>query len=287
MNRKIPPWQIFQKAVWYLWEKRWFALQIGWPLVVLSLLYGLAIDAGYLSNSAALQPGSAAESQVAWSWSALAAGAAVIAVQMFLLAIIAVFWHRSILLGETTSAAVPFRFDRVLWRYVGYAILVTLFIGLVWIGIGSFVGIAVGVMGAISGSQAGSQPIVAIVATPIAIVGIPLVLVVLFRVSLVLPAAAIDRHGFGLRAAWHLTRGNSWRILALQLMTIPLALVIAFAGALIGRLATTILGAPPIWASLAGNTALNFIYVVITIGLLSLTYAYLAYDLPEPDAEMR
>ncbi len=55
---------------------------------------------------------------------------------------------------------------------------------------------------------------------------------VINRLSLILPAAALDHAGVGWSKAWHMTRGNTWRLFWLSLLVLTpifLSIIIGFA----------------------------------------------------------
>lgn len=133
-------------------------------------------------------------------------------IPILLFALVAVFlgiwcavnWHRFVLLEDYQSGWIPaLRVDRVL-SYFGHGLL----IGLVVVGCMIPVGMVVGLgMAANAG-----------VAVLFMFGALVLLLIVFYRISLVLPAAAIGSP-LGLKGAWAATRGQSWTIIGLAMLS--------------------------------------------------------------------
>jgi len=123
---------------------------------------------------------------------------------------IAVSWHRGLLLGEPGGPDSAFRFDRPFWRYIGTAILAAL---LVIAGVGVpavvFVLAFVGLLGQQAAAGAAAVPLIVLVFA---------ILPIVCRLIPALPMAAIGAPAPLLRGAWRLTRGNGWRILGALLV---------------------------------------------------------------------
>ena len=206
------------------------------------------------------------------------------------MSIIAVFWHRNILLNETHAPGVPLRFDGLIWRYVGYCILMFLIIFLIVLVGGSLIGIIMTLSGGLPAVASSGIPGASILMFLFMFLFmIPFLLwflVVFFRFSLVLPAAAIGRRGFGLRMAWNLTRGNSWQIQKINLPIIVFGIVVGLVLFFISFSVGYMSGGVPIWLFLLANTFVNYILVLLGIGVLSLSYAYLTQEQPQEDASI-
>lgn len=286
MSHKLPSWHIFKKALSLVWEKSGFALQVGWPVIVMSAGLGLAIDAGYEVLPSAMGASGTASGPGATGPGLTGQILFISAVQSFLLAVVAVYWHRNILLQERQAPALPLRFDAVVWRYIGYAILLFLVTIAILLGAGAMFTLVAGLSGTLT--QAGDVTSGAGgLLVGLLLIGFVLgLLVVIFRCSLVLPAAAIGHHGFSLGVSWRTTRGNGWQILALHVLTLLFAVGTGFAIGVGKAAAVTLIGSTPQWMVLAGTAAINLVYVLLGISLLSLSYAYLTYQMPQEDAAM-
>jgi hypothetical protein len=130
-------------------------------------------------------------------------------IELPFLASIAVAWHRLLLRQERFAGILYFRFDALVWRYaalsLGLLVLSTapfyyspssspgpieigLMLGLIWLGVG-------------------------------------VIFLVLPRVSIALPAVALDER-LTLEQAWRMSRGNSWRLaLATLLCALPTLMI--------------------------------------------------------------
>ena len=286
MEIDLPPWKIFTQAIALIWQKRAFALYISLPIVLLYALSGAAIDLGMIEQSsfdlpAAQSLGTLSPAQIAWVL-------AVVFLYWFLFSVIAIFWHRNILLGEHSTGTIPLRVDGVVWRYLPYAIatfvltmLFGLVAGLIVVLIG---GGLVWILGA-AGLPVAPRHLFMLVLLPL----FPILSIAFFRLSLVLPAAAIGVRKFGFRSALLISRGNSWRILVIVLLMFALSILIAllFGGALLtlGPQALEVYAGLPKSLTLTGEAIFYVAQTLISIGVLSLTFAYLTYEGPKGGTE--
>lgn len=176
---------------------------------------------------------------------------------------IAVAWHRFVLLDETPNNYVPmFDGGRVL-RYVGRWIL----IGLVGGGIG-----IVGVIAFTLFSLAGAT----IIVIPLAIVlGIFLVIIG-YRLGLVLPASSVD-DALTLRDAWNATKGTTWLIIRLTLLSIVGVIVLALPAIIVTVIfrSTTPNLFVEIW-----STILGWFILMVGVALLTTMYGYYVQHRP-------
>lgn len=134
---------------------------------------------------------------------------------------VAVSWHRGLLLGESGGPASSFRLDRPFWRYLGVAIGMTLLIA-VAISIPSIVvGVAMAMVASAETATAAAVGLaaVAIVAT------LPLT----SRLLLALPMAAAGAAPPLIKGAWRLGRGNGWRLFGALLFLSVIGGLIQFA----------------------------------------------------------
>lgn len=253
MHRKLPVMEVFKEALSIIWENRAFILAISWPYLLVQLLI--------LVPAAALLPEASLKLK------------AMILTQGLLLCIMGVYWHRKILLQESTLPAVPLRFDRFVWCYMGYLVILAL-ISMAIITANSLL-----VVGMITGG-AGHSAIVGLMAVPLAFV----MLIVLGRFSLALPAAAIGDRETGVRRSWQLTRNNSWRVGALYLLTMAVVLVVALPIGLVSDGIADI--REVLWLQLIANAVLNWGGAVLGLTALSLAYDWFRHKAPPVDADM-
>jgi hypothetical protein len=109
----------------------------------------------------------------------------------------AVSWHRFILRDELGS---PMRLDAPVWRYVGNSILIML-----------MVLVPVVILAVVLSQVA---PVASVLLIPVILVSGALI----SRLSIKLPAVALDRRDFGFRDAWNASAGNFWQLLGLFLL---------------------------------------------------------------------
>jgi hypothetical protein len=133
---------------------------------------------------------------------------------------IAVNWHRYILLDEVTVPEKVFRLDRPVWSYVGRTLLIML-ITLVPVLIFSIFFVnALPTLGFM-------------LALPFFVAGI-----YIMRMSVALPAIALDRKDFGIAAALQVTQGNNLQFAALLALNglilfatfLALGIILSFVG---------------------------------------------------------
>jgi hypothetical protein len=126
---------------------------------------------------------------------------------------IAVSWHRYILRDEVPVGLARFRLDKVVWRYVGNAIAITI------------VATVVGGLVMLPFALAASLPLMTgtvglVLAVPIFAAGAVCAIAVSMRLGIKLPAVAMDDHSVTLATAWNLTRDNHWRCGALLALVV-------------------------------------------------------------------
>ncbi len=181
-----------------------------------------------------------------------------------------VAWHRTILVGENRGMIAALRFGRREWRFLGYALLVSAMIF-------SPLLLLLGVTGEIVATMRPRLGI-AVAAIPFgsALAGWCLV----SRLTLVLPAIAVDETGAVLRRAWSRARGNGARLfLGWLICTVPF---VAMSGGL--RWLQTAIGSTVLMNALLGALpfVVQFFEVAVTVGFLSHSYQQLASFRPEP-----
>ncbi|MBL4836009.1 MAG: hypothetical protein JKY34_00405 [Kordiimonadaceae bacterium] len=167
-------------------------ISIAWfPLI---LLFGVSLGAVYVTptmvDPAALNPSDMGEFL----------GIALVAqiVQAFLYTMIAVVWHRRVLLGENPTGPIYLKFGKREIFFILYLLLIGVFAFVI-------VGGAFGLTFATASVGGG------LIGTVILPVGYILFMFVYLRSILVLPAVAVSQSK-PLRTSWAITRGNCWRL---------------------------------------------------------------------------
>lgn len=127
----------------------------------------------------------------------------------------AVHWHRYILLDEVPGMFDTFRFDGKVWRYFGNSLLIMLALIVPSI----VISIPFILIAAMTAPQ---------LATLGSVIGVLIVVSIGFlRLGLKLPSIALGVIDFRFMDAWRASAGNSFRIAAIFLITISIALVAA------------------------------------------------------------
>jgi len=107
--------------------------------------------------------------------------------------------------------------------------------------------------------------------------GIAAAIIVVGRLSLVLPAGAVGDYGVTLRRAWALTRGNSFRMFAGTVLSSgPVFLVNVVSNGLLEALSTAPASVPSLLAALTLSILLFVLAAVVQASFLSYAYKTLA-----------
>jgi hypothetical protein len=178
-------------------------------------------------------------------------------VQGVIVSWIAVAWHRFVLLDEMPNNYVPmFNVRRVL-GYIGAWLLVTL----VTAAVGLAGGAVLGILAALNA---------AIIAVPLGVALVICLVVVAYRLTLILPASSVDRR-LTMRDSWEATRGSSWLVIRVTLLSLLGIIVLELPGILVAEIVK-----PPgpnlfveIWATVVGWFAL-----MVGVALLTTMYGY-------------
>ena len=262
---KVPVWRTAIGSYGFVFSNLGRFIALGWLLLVITFAVNMA--SGIL-----VDVGTGEEASVA-DWVNFIA---LTAISWAMHAVFAVRWHRFFLLNERESV-----FSDVLgarnWRFLGYTVLLSfapvlpiIFLGL--IGFGDFP------------LEPGPQAMEAINWTLIILFGLymlalPIIVFVLFRFFLVLPAIAVDRR-LTLGEAWGNMRGNTWRFIGASfLVGIPLIIAVSIQAtfAAFSQVASATGGAPEptIGALVATNAVMAIIgFLLIAAGITVLSKFY-------------
>lgn len=182
-----------------------------------------------------------------WSWPTVL----MILLGLFLWPMIAVAWHRFILLGETSSAALYFRFGRREARFL----LTSIFLSLLTVP-----GILVIAVGGASSAS--------VVTAPLGLIMIAAGIVYALRLSLLLPAVATDG-SIDARGILEATEGNVLRIIGAHVLNILALICVAIVVSLIAGISALLVG---VFASVVANAVLTVFSQIISVAILSIMY---------------
>lgn len=170
---------------------------------------------------------------------------------------IAVSWHRFILIDAPLSSVSPFRMDRLVWAYLGRSILIYALC---------------------------SIPLFAVILFKLnmfPVIFLPIVLAIFIqlavfacRMSISLPAVAVERPAIGLKQALEITRGNNLKILGLMCLTyLVLALALIAYLTVVGLL-SAVQPNLALVASLVLGIPVQFFSVMTNATLLTSLYGF-------------
>ena len=210
--RKVPVWRTAIGSYGFVFTNLDRFLALGWILLVIT--FAVYMASGFLFKIGVREAASVAD----WvTYLALSAAS------WAMYAVFSVRWHRFFLLDERESV-----FSEILvarnWRFLGYMVLLT-FAPMVPMFLISFANF--GDFPPVAGPQS-IETInwTLIILFGLSILAMPILVIVLFRFFLVLPATAVDRPlAFG--EAWRNMRGNTWRFIGcFFLVAIPSLILI-------------------------------------------------------------
>jgi hypothetical protein len=255
-------------AVMHMWQSTInnlkFAFRAQWPwfavLTVLFSVLALSNDLKITGDQAALEAElkNNPEKAAMFVFSVFAGvGAALLAFSS-----IAVSWHRYVLLDEVPQGLAALRVDSIVWRYLGNLMLLGVFMTVIALPLSlvpfplmlSMPALAVGIL----------MAYVIFVMMPI-----------LYRLSIKLPAIALDRRDFKMGDAWNVSRGNWGQLIGVALLYSGGSWVIGLVLVGIATLLNTVFG--PIvgfWLDIAIQTVINWVVTVMGITLLTSLYGF-------------
>jgi hypothetical protein len=171
---------------------------------------------------------------------------------------IAVNWHRYILLDEVTAPERVFRLDRPVWAYVGRTLMIML---ITLVPVLVFATFFVNILPNLG----------FLLAIPFFVAGI-----YIMRMSVSLPAIALDRKDFGISAALQVTQGNNLQFAAL----LALNGLILFATFLALGIVLSVVGGASMTAArflvLVLSVPVNLFLSLFSVSLLSSLYGFFA-----------
>ena len=181
----------------------------------------------------------------------------VVALSLVIFSSIAVNWHRYILLDEITKSEKLFRLDRPVWNYALRTLLIMLF---------AFAPILV-LLNIFSAGAPGLGLFLVVAALLVAAIYI-------MRMSVALPAIALDRPDFGILAALQVTKGNNLQFAALlalnSLILLATFLAIGIVLSIVGSVNLTVAKVVAVLLSVPVNLFLS----LFSVSLLSSLYGF-------------
>ncbi len=273
-KKKLPLWKTVGRAYWAFFANPIQILKSSWLWVIaifaISFVYewvawpwSSPIDARILVEDPNMTPATTIETILWWAHGLLGE-----LLNTFFLSSLAVAWHRLILSGETIHHMYYSRLDRVVCAYAFVAIIILIFSYLPFLGFFLSPG----------PEDVHEEWLLWLLA---ATVGTVVVFVVLARITVYLPAVALQRNKVSLGTVWRTTRGNSWRLFfGAFLCTLPFIL------AMIG-LALLMTGETRFDQSwlIATSSAVNAITLFPTVSFFSYAFQYFFAE-AEVDAEV-
>jgi hypothetical protein len=245
---KLPPFQTIKHALKAVFQFRNDGIRIGLPWILVLAVMSL-IDRSF---SVAPDPANGPANMIIPSPMELG----IAALSLVIFSSIAVNWHRYILLDEITASEKIFRLDRPVWNYVGRTLLIML-ATLIPVLVLSFAFVT---------ALPNFGPLLAV---PFFVAGI-----YIMRMSVALPAIALERKDFDITAALQATQGNNLQFAALLALNglILFATFLAL-GIVISVVGNANLTAAKIFA-LVLSVPVNLFLSLFSVSLLSSLYGF-------------
>jgi hypothetical protein len=256
--RILPVWNIFAHSVRSVLDNIRFAFHISWPWMLAILPVHVASNVFVAMNPPAEGQPYEPRVMAAIFISGLAS--------MIAFSSIAVSWHRYILLDQVPQGMQRLRLDGTVWRYLGNTILIALIVFL-----GSLIpGFVIGFVAALLG------PAAPFVTVPALFVLSGLAVSYFYRMSVKLPAIALERQDYMIRNALNDTQGNTLRFVVLFLLVLAIVLTIASVLAGLNYVVTGIGGGVGLYVIIALQLVLNWIATVWGVTMLTSLYGFFA-----------
>jgi hypothetical protein len=252
--RKLPVGAAFSHMMNSTWNNLGFAARSQWPWF--AIFFAALLVLGFIAYSLA-PTGVSSAPEVEFG----AANLLLLPV-LFLIGLgfssMAVAWHRFVLLDEVPQGMQKLRIDDTVWRYFGNLML----LGLATIGL---------ILPVLLVFQI--SPVFAVLALIFYVLMV--VLPVIYRLSIKLPAVAVGRRDFAFRDAWEASRGNEWQMVGLTLLMAAVSWGVGIALALVSYLLQAILG-PTVGLGLDAvvQVAVNWVLTILGITLLTSLYGF-------------
>ena len=241
-----------------------FALRAQWPwMVVMAAIFAIIAATTNIPMGATPEENEAFfranPGQLSWFVFLVFVG---VVVAMLAFSSIAVAWHRYVLRDEVPQGMARLRVDGTVWRYFGNIFLIGLILVVAMIPLSLLVvplmalHPAVGIIGALA--------YVVFVILPI-----------IYRLSIKLPAIALERRDFKLGDAWAASAGNWWQIVGVGVGVTLLSWIVGLVMALVSKILNVALGDTfGFWIDVVLQTGVNWVVTIMGITLLTSLYGY-------------
>ena len=258
--RKLPVFEAFRHAAQSTWNNLGFAFHASWPWLVLLLPLNLWAEI----RMPEINPPDASGTIPPEQATAILVFYAVAFVSMIIYSSIAVSWHRYVLKDEVPHGAARLRLDSTVWRYVGNTILAVLMVTLLILPLAIVFAIISVILG-------GMSPLIM---TAYLAATVLLALPATYRLSIKLPAIAVDRKGFRFGDAWNATRGNMTQLVLLGVLSFSLVFGLSLVMGAIESVAVRLLGETLGYAFMLLRHLGNWVIAIFTITLLTSLYGF-------------
>jgi hypothetical protein len=102
-----------------------------------------------------------------------------------------------------------------------------------------------------------------------------IIMPIIYRLSIKLPAIALERRDFKLGDAWTVSAGNWWQIVGVGVVATLLSWIVGLLMALVSKLLNVTLGdTVGLWIDIALQTGVNWVVTIMGITLLTSLYGY-------------
>ncbi len=212
---KLPVWKTATESFRLTFQHLGDLLRFAWPWLLLLIAVSCALYWGLYPVEKAALAETGSGSNLLWI--------STLFVSTMIGAFIAVPWHRMLLLGEKNDLSASGHFASRKWRYALRALLM---IALPMLPILALIQFYPATSSEEAATTADSIDLVAMM-LPVVYFGSFIALMVLVnRMSLILPATALDHNDVGWVETWSITRGNTWRLFwSSFIVSMPLILV--------------------------------------------------------------
>ena len=174
----------------------------------------------------------------------------------------AVAWHRYVLLDEVPKGLARLRVDGTVWRYLGNLLLIALIVVVPTIPLALFVvplmaaNTSLGIFAALAYSSLVLVPII-------------------YRLSIKLPAVALGRSDFKLRDAWASAAGNWWQLAAVGFLVSAISWATGLALKAVSLvLAAVASGTAGFLLDVLLQVGVNWVVTILGITLLTSLYGF-------------
>lgn len=244
-----------------------FAFRMSWPWMVFILLLQVLVILLFPGLQKRLMSGTFTEADI--TIQLVTVYLVTSFASFFALSSVAVNWHRYILLDEEPEGWDRLRLDAPVMRYVGNIMLGQLIAAGVFL-VGGLALIAAAVILAMILPEVAARAL-----TGVAMVGLWLwVIIFAQRLFIKLPAAAIEREGYGFRDALADSKGHDVRLLGFVLLLLFFIVLVALAAAIPAYLVLALLG-QGFAGELAGAVfqfTVNWVAVIMSVTSLTTLY---------------